>query len=137
MQMQFKPRTIHPTETCHYCGRTDIEYYGRWVRLAADDEQKVWFCRSTCSTMEKHELGLCTMEMWLYKDILQKCYPRLYELRFGEKKQNQRNRNQNLNNQKKKKKDHVFKYNQKKQPEKQHNQQKNEGTTGNKFEAVS
>jgi len=136
--MQFKPRSIHPTETCHYCGRTDIEYYGRWVRLAPDDEQKVWFCRSTCSAMEKHELGLCTMEMWLYKDILQKCYPRIYELRFGEKKNNQRNRNQNIN-QKKKKKDAVFKYNQKKQqkPQNQQKKQDNEGVVENQFEAVA
>lgn len=130
MQMQFKSRNIHPTETCHYCGRTDIETRGRWVRLVPDDEQKVWFCCDTCIGMEKHELGLCTMEMWLYKDVLQKCYPRLYELRFGEKKKsNQRNHNQNQNP-KKKKKDNVFKYNQKKQD-------KNEGKAENKFDAVA
>lgn len=40
MQMQFRPSNRHPTETCHYCGRTDIESYGRWVRLVPDDEQK-------------------------------------------------------------------------------------------------
>jgi len=129
MQMQFKSRNIHPTETCHYCGRMDIESSGRWARLAPDDDQKVWFCRDLCRNMEKHELGLCTMEMWLYKECLQKCYPRLFELRFGEKNKNQQNRNLNQD-QKKKKKDNTFKYNQKKQD-------KHEGTLENKFDAVS
>lgn len=129
MEYKSKSRNIHPTGQCHYCGRTEIESYGRWVRLVPDDEQKVWFCCVTCTAMEKHELGLCTMEMWLYKDILQKCYHRKYEMMFGEKKNNQNNRYQNNQPQKKKKDNKPFKYNQKQQ-------QKNEGTLGNKFDAI-
>lgn len=90
--------------------------------------KKVWFCRETCSVMEKHELGLCTMEMWLYKDILQKCYPRLYELRFGGKAKRQ-NRQNNVQ-QKRKKDGKQFKYNQKKQD-------KSEGEIKNTFDVVS
>ena len=138
--MQFRSRNINPVETCHYCNKSAITESGRWIRLGQYDpnlpkdkqEPKVWFCHDACGNMAKHELGLDIMPDWLYTEMLEKCYPDIYQMRFsgGTNQRRRREQQPQQPQQKKKQKDNKFQY--KHTPPK-----KEEGIEKNTYETLS